>query len=167
MNVEKDRKPIPLGKFGSDRLNKRRRVLGSDPDESNLDIEIVPAIRAIRQTGIETIASSAGLTTSPFKGWGSYIQLNLRFFPGSKQMANKISKFAQAVTAELREELNNPNISLQLVSAVKWNDDLGTTSMEVDRWEIYRLQLVGSANDDEIKFAWNKVAEKFDKSVVE
>ncbi|MBI2612571.1 hypothetical protein HYW59_02010 [Candidatus Kaiserbacteria bacterium] len=165
--MDKERKPVPLGRFDSEQQNKRRWVLGPDPDESNLDIEIVPAIRAIRQTGIETIASSAGLTTSPFKGWGSYIQLNLHFFPGSKRMANKISKFAEDVTTGLREELNNPNISLQLVSAEKWNDDLETMSMEVDRWGIYRLQLVGSANDDEIKFAWNKVAEKFNKAVVE
>lgn len=164
--MEKERKSIPLGKFGSERLNKQRWVLQSDPDESSLDAAIVPAIRAIRQTGIETIASSAGLTTSPFR-WGSYVQLNLQIFPGGKQIANKISEFAASMTAELRKELRNPNIALQLVSAEKWNEDPDTTSIETDHYEIYRLQSVGSANDEEIKFVWNKVAEKFNKSVVE
>lgn len=165
--MEKARKPIPLGKFDSKDLNKQRWVLQSNPDESNLDAEIVPAIRAIRQTGVETIASSAGLTTSPFRGWGSYVQLNLQIFPGGTQIANKIHDFAASLTSELRQELKNPNITLQLVSAEKWMDDSETTSMEIVGHEIYRLQLVGSASDEEIKFAWNKVAVKFNKSVVE
>ena len=165
--MDKDPKPIPLGRFTSERLNKRRFILQQDPHESDVDSEIVNAIRAIRNTGIETIASSAGATESPFKGWGSYIQINLMIFPGGKKIAKKINQFAKIITPELRKELNNPNIALQFVSAERWRDDEKTTSMKITQHDIYRLQLVGFANDDEIRFAWNKVAERFTPSVIQ
>ena len=88
-------------------------------------------------------------------------------FPGGKKIAKKINQFAKIITPELRKELNNPNIALQFVSAERWRDDEKTTSMKITQHDIYRLQLVGFANDDEIRFAWNKVAERFTPSVIQ
>jgi len=165
--MDEEPKRMPLGKFNSDRLNKNRFVLGPNPEERIIDPEIVGAVRAIRNTGIETMSSSAGTTSSLTKGWGSFILLNLMISPEGKDIAKKIRQFADSITGEVRGELNNPSISLQLVSAERFNEDMRTTSMQTSRHDIYRLQLIGFADDDQIRYMWNKVAERFNASVVE
>lgn len=162
---EVPRGPIRLGAFGSESLNKKRWVLQHDPRPETLEPEMIPAIEAIRNTGIETVASSSGLTTSPAEGWGSYIQLNLHF--NKEVIVPKIVAFAETISIQLQTELKNPDIILQLVSTEKWYEDQKTISVEIGKWEFYRLQLIGSKNDEEKIYAWGVVAKMFNSSVLE
>ncbi len=179
-HLKGDPRRMPLGRFDSTRLNEARFVLGPNPIESEIDPEIVKAVRAIRGTGIETLSSSAGTTNSLTAGWGSFILLNLMLFPRDKQIpqglrqfdslmiVTKIRHFADSITEELRRELGNPNISLQLVLDERAAENKGTTAVQSrGGHDIYRLQLVGFADDKEISFAWGKVAQKFNRSIVE
>lgn len=158
--------------LAAQRIQEARQRWHLQPDseyaqsEATIHPEILPAVKSIRNCDIETIASNSGIGQISGKGWGSYIQIQL-IFDGDLEVAKKIDVFAKALTSELRNELGNPAISLQLVSAERWVENQETTSMEITRLPIYRLQLVGYTNDEEIRYAWKKVAEKFTPSVIE
>ena len=135
-------------------------------DESDILPEMLPVVRAIRNAGIETIASNSEVGHIGDSPFGSYIQIRL-IYKGGPEIAKKIDAFAKTLTPELRKETGNPNLALQVVSAEKWYDDQDTTSIEIINLPIYRLQLTGHTNDEEIRYVWNTVAEKFNHSVIE
>jgi len=144
-----------------------RMFLQPDFDESSINPEIFNAVKSIRNSGIETIASNSGIGQIGNKNsWGSFIQIQLLLKDGL-EIAEKINTFAQSLTPELQQELDNPSLSLQLVSAEKWFKNHDTTSMKISNLPIYRLQLVGYSKDEEIRYVWNKVAQKFTPSVIE
>lgn len=142
------------------------RFLDTDYDEACIHPEILPAVRALRNGGVETIASHPGIGLIGVEhAWGSYIQIRL-FAEDGFEVARKISDFALDLTVRLQEELRNSQIALQLVSAEAWYQDRKTTSME-SKIPLYRLQLVGQTNDSEILHAWNAVAQSFSSSVLQ
>ncbi len=141
------------------------RFLDSDYDESSIHPEILPAVKALRNSGCETIASHSGIgQIGVVHAWGSYIQIRL-FTEDSFEITRKISKFAKELTARLRQDLGNSQLTLQLVSAEAWYKDQNTTSAESDI-PIYRLQLIGQSSDEEICHAWSTVAQEFSPSVI-
>lgn len=136
------------------------RFLDTHYDETSIHPEILPAVKALRASGVETIASHSGIGQIGVEhAWGPYIQVRL-FTKDGFEVARKINEFAQGLTLRLRQDLNNPVLTLQLVSAEEWYKDQNTTSMETNV-PIYRLQLVGQRTDDEIRQAWNAVAQEF------
>lgn len=146
--------------------NRETRFLNSIYNEASIDREILPAVTALRNAGVETTASSSGIgEVGSERGWGSYIQI-LIASGDHLQIIQKIDAFAKHLTSELREELKNPLISLEVVSAEQWFKDNKTTSMDV-RIPVYRLQLVGYMSDQEVVYAWKAVGEKFDSSIIE
>ncbi|HEY4512284.1 MAG TPA: hypothetical protein VJH63_01335 [Candidatus Paceibacterota bacterium] len=135
-------------------------------DESSIDPEILPAVRALRNAGIETIASNSGIGQIGTNDmWGSYIQILL---PSSDniEIAKKIDVFAKKITPELQEKFQNPGIFLQLVSAEKWLKDTNTTSVEIDAIPVFRLQLIGCTRDEEISGIWKIISKRFNPSDV-
>jgi hypothetical protein len=142
--------------------------LNTSFDEPSINPEILPAVISLRNAGVETIASNSGIGEIGLEGgWGSYIQIILPSAEYDLKIVHKVDGFAKQLTSELRQELNNPAIALQLVSAEKWFDDIHTTSIEISKVPIYRLQLTGCTNDQEISHVWKTVAEKFNRSVIE
>lgn len=134
-------------------------------DEANIHPEILPAVKSLRASGVETIASQSGVGQIGVEdAWGSYIQLRL-FTPDGFKIARKISEFARAISPRLQQDLANPVLTLQLVSAEEWYKDRNTASIETSI-PIYRLQLVGQTRDDEIRHAWTSVAQEFSPSVI-
>lgn len=136
------------------------RFLDTDYDEASIDPEILLAVKALRNSGVETIASNSGIgQIGDEDGWGSYIQVRL-FTEDGFEVAQKIKVFADALTLKLRQTLGNSALTLQLVSTELWYEDRNTTSMKT-LVPIYRLQLVGHSNDEEICHVWNTVAQDF------
>lgn len=148
---------------GPPKWNSKFR-LQPEPEESDIQPEILPAVKAIRRTGIETIASNAAIGGHLIE-YGSYIQLQL-MDKGGAQVAEKIRLFAQEITNELRAELQNPEIALMLVSAEAWYEDRNTVSMDAPRFGVYRIQLVNYRSDAEIRKSWVKVASRFTREVI-
>lgn len=142
------------------------RFLDTDYDEASIHPKILPAVKSLRNSGVETIASHSGIGQIGVEhAWGSYIQIRL-FTENGFEIARKIKEFAQVLTARLQHDLGNSQLTLQLVSAEAWYKDQNTTSTESDV-PIYHLQLVGQSNDGEIRQAWNTVAQEFSPSVIE
>ena len=135
-------------------------------EKTDVRPEMLPAVRAIRNAGIETIASDSDLGRIGKATHGSYIQIQL-IYEGGQEIANKVNLFARTLTDELQKESGNSGLALKLVSAERWEEDNTTTSMQITQLPIYRLQLVGYTKDEEIRLAWNKVAEKFTSSVIQ
>lgn len=126
-------------------------------DETIIDPALLPAVRAIRETGIETLASSSGIGHIGLEhGWGSYIQVYIR----DPAMVEKVVGFTDDMTEQARNELGNPGLAVQLVSAELWFEDRETTSRD-GSMPIFRLQLVGHVSDDEIRHVWQQVADRF------
>jgi len=152
MNIPANREPI----------NERLFPLQGELNESIIDADILGAVIAIRDSGIETIASNSGVgEIGSERGWGSFIQIALTQTQADNRLAERVLKFADDISQHIRVELGNREIALQLVSAERWHEDRNTTSLD-SRFPIYRLQLVGPSHDDEIRYAWTKVAKSFD-----
>lgn len=135
------------------------RFINSGFDEESIDPEILPAVKILRDSGIETIASHAGIDeVNILDAWGSYIQIWLH--EEVDVVLKKIGTFAQSTTGELRQILGNSTITMQLVSAEQWLRDRNTTTLK-SNIPIYRLQLVGHINNEEICKAWELVAKTF------
>lgn len=135
--------------------------LQGELDESIIDPEILLAIRAIRNEGIETTASNSGIGQIGLDhSWGSYVQIALTESQLDEQLVRKINRYARRMAERFRAELGNPQIDLQLVSAERWFEDRDTASID-SAVPIYRLQLVGQTHDDEILYAWREVAASF------
>jgi len=135
--------------------------LQGELDESIIDPEILPAIMAIRNEGIETTASNSGVGHIGLDfGWGSYIQIALTESQLDEQLVKKIDRYARRIAKRFRAELGNPQIDLQLVSAERWFEDRDTASID-SAIPIYRLQLIGQTQDDQILYAWREVAASF------
>ena len=150
--------PIALEEYES-------RFLDTDFDVARIHPEILPAVIALRNAGVETIASHSGIGQIGVEdAWGSYIQIRL-FYEGGFETAKKISKFAGNLTTKLRKDLGNDNLTLQVVSAAAWYEDINNASMETNI-PIYRMQLVGQTTDDEIRYAWENVAQEFSPDVI-
>ena len=146
-------------------METKRRFLDTDYDEASIHPEILPAVKALRNCGVETIASHSGIgQIGVDDAWGSYIKIRL-FTEDGFEIAGKINEFAQALSARLQQGVGNSELTLQLVSAEEWYKDRNTTSIET-RVPIYRLQLVGQTNDDEIRYAWRVVSENFTPEVL-
>ena len=75
-------------------------------------------------------------------------------------MVKKIDRYARRIAKRFRAELGNPQIDLQLVSAERWFEDRDTASID-SAIPIYRLQLIGQTQDDQILYAWREVAASF------
>jgi|SRR3989344_878165 len=144
-----------------------RRFLNTIYGESSIDAEILPAVTALRNAGVETIASKSGIGEIGVEdAWGSYVQIILPS-ENNLEVARKIAEFAVKLTSELQKELNNPAISLQLVSAEKWREDTKTISMEISLIPVYRLQLTGHVNEEEIRYVWSAVSKRFNRQIIE
>jgi len=142
------------------------RFLDTDYDETSIHPEILPAVRSIRNSGVETIASHSGIRLyGPDNFLGSYIQVRI-FTRDGFEVARKIAEFADALTVRMQQDLQNPTLTLQLISAEAWFKDRNTTSMET-LVPIYRLQLVGHSTDEEICHVWSAVAQNFTPGVIE
>ena len=142
------------------------RFLDTDYDEASIHPEILPAVKSLRNSGVETIASHSGIgQIGVDHAWGSYVQIRLST-ENCFEIARKIKEFAQALTTRLRQDLGNSQLTLQLVSAEAWYEDQNTTSLE-SSIPIYRLQLVGQSRDEEIRYVWDTVAQEFSSSVIE
>ncbi len=146
-------------------IEVKGRFLNTDYDKVSIHPEILPAVIALRNSGVETIASHSGIGQIGVEhAWGSYIQIRLFTEDGFK-IAGKINKFAQALTLRFQHDLGNSMLTLQLVSAEEWYKNQGTTSLKASI-PIYRLQLVGQSTDDEIRQVWNVVAQEFSPTVI-
>lgn len=126
-------------------------------DETIINPEILPAVRSLRSSGIETTASNSGIDQIDLEhGWGSYIQI----IASHEEIVDSIVRFADATSEQLRRDLGNPELALQLVSAERWFEDRQTTSRE-SNVPIFRLQLVGHVSNYEIRYVWDEIAARF------
>ena len=137
-----------------------RHFLNTEFDEDSIHPEVLHAVKALRDNGIETTASHSGVgQIGSDHSWGSYIQILFTTKDGFK-IAKRIKEVTKEITVKLQQNLGNSAIALQLVSAKEWYSNPYTTSMKTDI-PIYRLQLIGQTTDNEIRQAWKTVAEEF------
>lgn len=127
-------------------------------DIKDIDPEVLPSILALRDKGIETIASCSGACSRPnHRGWGSYIQVIL-----SEEVHRKgMLELASLTTAVLQREFNNQLVELQLMSAQEWYSTkqgyVQSKISPVEKLPVFRLQLVGPLDVGDYNRAWQIV----------